>query len=112
MNTATASREALAAGLGQMQLCLQAADRRDPQWSQLAYLYLQTWLRDVATPGVPFNPEDFTDAAEGAGLAPHDSRAFGAIFSRAAREGLIRRSTTLFRRRKGHGSPTMGWERT
>lgn len=40
MNTATASREALAAGLGQMQLCLQAADRRDPQWSQLAYLYL------------------------------------------------------------------------
>ncbi len=30
---------------------------------------------------------------------------------RAARAGIIKRSSKLFPRRYGHGSPTLGWER-
>ena len=57
----------------------------------------------------PFSSEDVTLAARDAGVFPDDLRAWGAIFSQAAREGYIRRSDVLFARSFGHGSLAPGW---
>lgn len=59
--------------------------------------------------GKPFCAEDVTVAAVAEGIAPPDLRAFGKVFSQAARDGYIRRSTVLFRRSMGNGSLTPGW---
>ena len=59
--------------------------------------------------GQSFSAEDVTLAALEAGLAPIDLRAWGAIFSQAAREGFIQRSEVLFRRAMGNGTLAPGW---
>lgn len=59
----------------------------------------------------PFSAEHVTLAAVAQGIAPADMRSWGSIFTQAARDGYIRRSTTLFARAMGHGSKAPGWER-
>ncbi|WP_440111723.1 hypothetical protein [Acidovorax sp. BL-A-41-H1] len=59
--------------------------------------------------GQPFSSEHVTLAAMDAGIAPQDLRAWGAIFTQAARDGHIRRSEVLFQRSMGNGSLTPGW---
>ena len=59
----------------------------------------------------PFSAEDVTTSALVAGVAPPDLRAWGTVFSQAARDGYIRRSKVVFRRAMGNGAPTLGWER-
>lgn len=59
----------------------------------------------------PFSAEHVTLAAVAQGIAPADMRSWGSIFTQAARDGYIRRSTTLFTRAMGHGSKAPGWER-
>jgi hypothetical protein len=49
--------------------------------------------------------EDVTEAAEAWGLiAPHDSRAWGAIYTRALRADVIAKDKTLLPRERKNGS--------
>ena len=59
--------------------------------------------------GRAFNPEEVTLSAEQRGICVGDLRAWGALFSQAAREGHIRRSTELFARATSNGSQRPGW---
>lgn len=60
--------------------------------------------------GRPFSAEQVTLAAQAKGIAPEtDLRAWGAIFTQAARDGHIRRSEVLFSRAMGNGSLSPGW---
>jgi hypothetical protein len=61
------------------------------------------------TRGQPFSAEDVTTSALIAGVSPVDLRAWGTVFSQAARDGYIRRSDVVFRRSMGNGAPTLGW---
>lgn len=59
--------------------------------------------------GQAFSAEHVTLAAQEKGIAPDDLRAWGAIFTQAARDGHIRRSEVLFSRAMGNGSLAPGW---
>jgi hypothetical protein len=59
--------------------------------------------------GQPFSSEQVTLAALKRGIAPQDLRAWGAIFTQAARGGHIRRSEVLFQRSRGNGTLAPGW---
>lgn len=60
--------------------------------------------------GLPFSAEQVTLAAMEEGIAPQtDLRAWGAVFTQAAREGHIRRSEALFPRSMGNGTLAPGW---
>jgi hypothetical protein len=59
--------------------------------------------------GQPFSAEDVTTSALVAGVAPTDLRAWGPVFSQAAREGYIRRSDVAYRRSMGNGTLALGW---
>ena len=104
MNTAQAQQ----IGAAQMALAFEAAQRRDETFGARAYAFLCAFARNRYG---PFTGEDVTDAAAEAGIHAGEQRAWGSVFQRAARDGVIRRSSALFRRRFGHGSPTLGWER-
>ncbi|MDE2103904.1 MAG: hypothetical protein KGL39_42100 [Patescibacteria group bacterium] len=103
------TQQAIAAGAEQMLLALDAAERRDETFPRRAYAFLVEFARRRDG---PFSGEDVTDAAAEEGVTTADARAWGAIFQRAARNGVIRRSSTLFKRRYGHGSAAPGWERS
>lgn len=62
--------------------------------------------------GQPFSAEQVTLAAMDRGIAPPDLRAWGSIFTQAARDGHIRRSDVLFSRSLGNGSLSPGWVTT
>ena len=101
--------QAIIAGAEQMMLALDAAERRDETFPRRAYAFLVEFARRRTG---PFSGEDVTDAAAEAGIHPGELRAWGAVFQRAARNGVIRRSSMLFKRRYGHGAAAPGWERS
>ena len=47
--------------------------------------------------------EDLTDACKRSGIVPHDDRAFGPVYMRLSREGVIEKAGYV-PRRKGHGT--------
>jgi hypothetical protein len=100
--------QAIVAGAEQMVLALEAAERRDDTFPRRAYVFLVEFARRRTG---PFSGEDVTDAAAEAGIHPGELRAWGAVFQRAARNGVIRQSNVSFRRRNGHGTRALGWER-
>ena len=57
-----------------------------------------------------FCSEDVTLAAIDAGVAPTDLRAWGKVFTQAAKDGYIRRSNEVYRRSMGNGTLTLGWK--
>ena len=82
--------------------------RAEPAFSKTDALgFLIAFAR--ASRGRPFDAEEVVASALEAGLAPHDLRAWGAIFSIAAREGHIRRSEALFRPTTSNGALRPGW---
>lgn len=76
-------------------------------FEQDAYSFLIAYAK--RSRGQSFSSEDVTLAALDSGLAPMDLRAWGSIFTQAAREGYIRRSEVLFKRSMGNGSLAPGW---
>lgn len=76
-------------------------------FSQDATGFLISYARK--SKGAPFCSEDVTLAAMEAGIEPIDLRAWGKIFVQAAKDGYIRRSDVLFRRRFGNGTLAPGW---
>ncbi len=89
---------------------LEHAEDQEPGFGAKAYAYLASWVywRGV---GEAFSAEDVVEQARELGVTAPDGRAWGAIFSKAARAGLIRRSSVVFKRKRGHGCATLGWER-
>ena len=51
----------------------------------------------------PTAGEDLTDACKRSGIVPHDDRAFGPVYMRLSRDGLIEKAGYV-PRRKGHGT--------
>lgn len=82
------------------------AERKSPGFTFRA----DCFLIDYVAVHARFTGEDCTDAAVAAGICPHDQRAFGPVYMRAIRKGLIRR-VGYEPRRKGHGSPGPVYER-
>lgn len=74
-----------------IQQVVDRADELDPNWSERAYGALTLYCRFFRT--VEFIAEDARGWAESRGLisAPHDSRAWGAVMKRAAKNMLIRK---------------------
>ena len=73
-----------------------------------AYAFLVAYSR--ASRGQPFSAEEVTQAALKAGIAPQDQRAWGAVFSRVAADGFIRRAReALFACSTSNGSLRPGW---
>lgn len=54
--------------------------------------------RHGASPG-----EDITDACKQEGIRPHDDRAFGPVYNKLSRDGIIEKCGEA-KRRKGHGT--------
>lgn len=67
--------------------------------------------RFVETAERPFSSEEVTGLAATCGLMAPDARAWGAVFQRAARAGVIKRSRETYQRRYGHGSVGVKRER-
>jgi hypothetical protein len=81
------------------------AERVQGGWKDAAFAFLVRYAGQHAR----FISEEATQAAEALGYgAPTDSRAWGAIFQRAAREGVIRRDGFGISKRR-HLSPTPMW---
>ena len=77
------------------------------------------WFRDEADRFISrfaasatraFSSEELVDTARACGLVPNDDRAWGGAFQRAARAGVIRRSSETYRRVRGHGAIGLKWE--
>lgn len=75
-------------------------------FSKDALGYLINYSRKA---GKPFCAEEVTLSAAKDGVAPPDLRQWGKVFSQAARDGFIRRSSVVFRRQMGNGTLTLGW---
>ena len=60
--------------------------------------------------GEPFSPEEVIQAAEVAGIAFQEKRAWGSVFLNAYKDGFIQRAG-LFSRRSSNGSVRPGWVR-
>lgn len=85
------------------------ADREYEGWTTLAYAYLKAYVRK--------HPEfwswELRDAMKAEGYAmPSELRAWGAVYKRAQREGLIRKGEHLKRDPHRHGTMTAGWVKT
>lgn len=82
------------------------ADREYEGWTTLAYAYLKAYIRK--------HPEfwswELRDAMKAEGYAmPSELRAWGAVYKRAQREGLIRKGEQVKRDPHRHGTMTAGW---
>jgi hypothetical protein len=89
-------------GMGQV---AEHADETCHTWTVLAY----QWIITYALAHREFISEDCTSAALAAGIpAPHDDRAWGAPFARAARQKIIIRIGYGVSKRR-HLSPTPLW---
>lgn len=70
-----------------------------PGFAEAAEDFVVDYLRRHGpTPG-----EVVTNAAKSSGLVPHDDRAFGPVYMRLSRRGLIRKAGQVVRT-KGHGT--------
>lgn len=67
------------------------------QFGELASTYIVQHIREHG----PTSGEDLTEACHRAGIIPHDDRAFGPVFFRLSKQGLIRKCGTAIRKR-GH----------
>jgi hypothetical protein len=76
------------------------AERRCPEFSDKAFAYIASFARAAQK---PFTGESLTDNMKALGIRPHDDRAFGPVFARAIRAGLIK-TVGFVPRKKGHGT--------
>lgn len=90
-------------GEQQMQLSLDAATSTDPSFGKRAYTFIVAYIQEQCALHGSVPGEQVTLAARSAGIAPHDDRAFGAVYAKAIRNGDIRVVGTCPRVR-GHGT--------
>lgn len=85
-----------------------AGERAGATFAQEAFTFLERFAKTTAR---PFASEEVTELAATCGLVAPDARAWGGVFQRAARAGLIRRSAEMYRRKYGNGTWAPKWER-
>ena len=93
---------ALDTGHSAAQACIEKADELSPGFSEDAYQFI---LRHVQTLSYTdkVSCETLVDVAEANGHKPHDSRAYGPIFRRLVRDGVLHR-VGYGMRTKGRGA--------
>lgn len=84
-----------------------AANRQVPGWSELAFRF----LRRFAMTAQEFTGEDVTEAFNKTDFTkPKDDRAWGGVYQRAVREGVMEKHPTKTRpRARGHCAPAPVW---
>lgn len=88
-----------AAGRAAAEACAAKAERTTAFSSEVARAVVLELLAD----GVARSGEQLVDACQRRGLVPHDARAFGAVFGKLKRDGLIE-EVGFVARSKGHGT--------
>ncbi len=84
------------------------ANREYEGWTTLAYAYLKRYAQQHAE----FWSWEVREAFEKDGhVMPSELRAWGAVYKRAQREGLIRKGDKVKRDPTRHGTMTAGWVR-
>lgn len=84
------AREAAAARDAGIALAIDHADRKEPGWSDEAFAVLEKFVAKARRQGEDFTSEQVRDYSESSGLPePPDHRAWGGVFVRAVRAGLI-----------------------
>ena len=91
-----------------MARALDHAEAVEPRWGDVAYQALTTFVRWYTAPG-PFTSFEFREWARPRLSAPPTDKAFGPVFVRAARAGIIRK-VGYAPHPERHGSPTVLWE--
>lgn len=99
---------ARAMGAEGMRRAEQRAERESPGFSAEAFRFLKGYVSTHYSR--PFAGEDVVDMARTCGLVAPDSRAWGGVFLKAKRAGLIRLSNEWYPRRNGHGTQARMWE--
>lgn len=84
------------AGMAQVQ---EKAERLVPAFTDAACAYVLAHLRKFG----PCAGEVLTEKCKDAGLVPHDDRAFGPVYMRLLKRGLIEKIGSI-RRERGHGT--------
>lgn len=93
------ARTALKLGMEAGQACLDLTEQTDPDFGEKAYQFVVCYVRKCRrVPG-----ENVTLAARLADIVPRDDRAFGPVFAKALRAGVIRVVGSAPRVR-GHGT--------
>lgn len=98
----TRVRSARKLGAEAAQKAVDRAESEGPGFSERALEHIRTTMQ-TAAPGAQLRGEDIVNAAKVVGIRPPDDRAFGAIFAKAIREGLIA-PVGYAPRVKGHGT--------
>lgn len=89
-----------------MSRALEHAEQEEPGWGDVALLFLKKYAREHAE---PFTALDVRTAAAEWGLSePPTPKAFGSVFQRAAREGVIKKIGYAPHAER-HASPTVLW---
>ncbi len=78
----------------------------DPEWSRTAYAMLDAYCAQF--PRAQFTSESFRLWCEARQFPIPVPKALGAIFQRAARNGIIKRDGFAVAKER-HGSPTIQW---
>jgi hypothetical protein len=82
------------------------AEDDQPGWGEVAYIALSVYAMRMEG---PFTSLDFREWAASRLSAPPTDKAFGPVFVRAARAGIIRK-VGYAPHPERHGSPTVLWE--
>jgi hypothetical protein len=77
------------------------ADEVCPGFTERAYDFIANYA--ATTSQATFSGEDLTNCMKAFGIRPHDDRAFGSIYAKAIRNGVIR-VVGYVPRVKGHGT--------
>lgn len=106
MNQQLTIFDAIERGNRGMTLAAEKADREYEGWTTLAYAFLKRFIAERKQ----FWPWELVDASVEYGLAqPTNLRAWGGIYQRAAKAGLIVQGTELAKHPKRHGTKVPVW---
>jgi hypothetical protein len=112
-----ALKKASQRGMSRAADALRAADNKIEGWSEMAYDFLCQFARRRAEQNLTFISEDVSKASKEVGPrgqpyvpAPDTDRAWGGIYRRAQREGVIEKTVEKFgRSARRHGSVCIVW---
>jgi hypothetical protein len=96
-------------GARQAEACLEKTRQTQDDWPERAWETL-LWFVAFRAGKSPWTGEEATAHIVAMCGQPHDNRATGSLFSRAAKAGLIRRSAETYQREHGHGTISLKWE--
>jgi len=86
---------------------METAEKNQENWTQIAYQFLLNYIKS----NKEFMAEDVREASEGIIQSPPSKRAWGGIFVKAVKSGLIKRKGFKnVKNAKAHCTPATLWE--